>query len=103
MLSRFMGIAWPAFLSACALELLVFAFVDPSELEWSGQALGWSRQGVYTASFFAFWAVSLGACWLTTLLNMSPAEVNECPFDPSQRPEGCPGNQPGANGACNLR
>jgi hypothetical protein len=90
---KLMWIAWPAFLAACVLELVVFAFVDPSELEWSGHPLGWPRQGVYTAAFFAFWTISLAACWLTTLLRMTPAEVNECPFDPSQRPEGCPGKQ----------
>jgi len=28
---------------------------------------------------------------LTTLLRLAPAEVNECPFDPGQRPTGCPG------------
>lgn len=88
---KLMWIVWPAFLAAAVLELLVFAVVDPSELEWFGQPLGWSRQGVYTAAFFMFWAVSLAACWLTTLLRMSPAEINQCPFDPSQRPEGCPG------------
>ena len=88
---KLMWIVWPAFLAAAALELLVFALVDPSELEWSGHPLGWSRQGVYTMAFFAFWLVAMAACWLTTLLRMSPAEINQCPFDPEQRPEGCPG------------
>ena len=88
---RLLWIAWPAFIAACALELLVFAFVDPLELQWSGHALGWSRQAVYTGAFFVFWLVSLGACALTTLLRLAPAEVNECPFDPGQRPTGCPG------------
>jgi hypothetical protein len=88
---RIMWIAWPAFLAACLLELVVFAFADPADLSWSGQPLGISRQGVYTLAFFAFWLVSMAACLLTTLLRMPPAEVNACPFDPSQRPEGCPG------------
>lgn len=88
---KLMWIVWPAFLAAAVLELLVFAVVDPAELEWSGHPLGWSRQGVYTMAFFVFWAVTLAACWLTTLLRMSPAEINQCPFDPQQRPEGCPG------------
>jgi hypothetical protein len=88
---RIMWTVWPAFLAACALELVVFAFADPMELQWGGQPLGMSRQGIYTVSFFIFWVISLAACALTTLLRMSPAEVNECPFDPSQRPEGCPG------------
>lgn len=88
---RLMWIAWPAFLAACLLELVVFAFVDPLDLQWYGQPLAWPRQGIYTASFFVFWVISLAACALTTLLRMSPAEINECPFDPEQRPEGCPG------------
>jgi hypothetical protein len=76
MAHRTMWIAWPAFLAACALELLVFAVVDPQELQWSGHALGWSRQAVYTFAFFAFWLVSMGACALTTLLRLAPAELN---------------------------
>jgi hypothetical protein len=91
-MQKLMWIVWPAFLAACALELLVFAFVDPGELEWSGHPLALSRQAVYTSAFFCFWLVSLAACWLTTLLRMTPAEINECPFDKSQRPPGCPGN-----------
>jgi hypothetical protein len=74
--TRLMWIAWPAFLAACVLELLVFAMVDPTELHWAGHSLGWSRQAVYTTAFFAFWAVSAAACALTSLLRMSPAEVN---------------------------
>jgi len=85
-----MWIVWPAFLAACVLELIVFALADPFDLHWGGDTLEWSRSGIYTASFFVFWLVSLAACWLSTLLQMTPAEVNECPFDPSQRPEGCP-------------
>ena len=88
---RFMWIVWPAFMAACLLELVVFAVADPMELRWSGQVLGWSRQGVYTISFFVFWLVSLAACALTSLLRMTPGEVNQCPFAPSARPDGCPG------------
>lgn len=74
--TRLFWIAWPAFLAACVLELLVFAFVDPSELHWAGDTIHWSRQAVYTFAFFAFWAVSGGACALTALLRLEPAEVN---------------------------
>jgi hypothetical protein len=91
MAQRLMWIVWPAFLAACMLELLVFAVVDPLDLQWSGQPLAWSRQAVYTGAFFAFWIVSIMACALTTLLRLAPSEVNECPFDPGQRPAGCPG------------
>jgi len=88
---KLVWIAWPAFLAASVLELLVFAVVDPAALEWSGHPLGWNRQAIYTAAFFAFWTVSAAACWMATLLRMSPEEVNRCPFDPAQRPDGCPG------------
>ncbi len=73
MLSRtLMSTAWPAFLAACALELAVFAVVDPVELAWAGHALGWPRQAVYTAAFFLFWGVNLAACWLAMLLSLPP-------------------------------
>ena len=91
MTQRFLWIAWPAFIAACALELIVFAVVDPAELHWGGHTLEWSRQAVYTVAFFVFWGATGSACWLTTLLRLSPAEVNACPFDPDQRPSGCPG------------
>lgn len=76
---RLMCIGWPAFLAACLLELVVFAFVDPNSLELGDRPLGWSRQGVYTAAFFVFWAVNILACWLSTLLRMPASEVNR-PF-----------------------
>lgn len=47
---RLMWIAWPAFLMAGVLEMLVFAMVDPQDLHWFGQPLALSRQGVYTLS-----------------------------------------------------
>ncbi len=31
---RLMWIAWPAFLVAGVLEMLVFAVVDPQEMQW---------------------------------------------------------------------
>lgn len=65
---RWMGLAWPAFLAACLLEVAVFALVDPSDLQWAGQPLGWSRVGVYSGGFFLFWAVSAVGCALTALL-----------------------------------
>jgi hypothetical protein len=76
MRARLLWIAWPAFLAACALELLVFALVDPAELAWAGEPLRWSRQAVHTAAFFAFWAISLAACALATLLRVAPQDLN---------------------------
>lgn len=54
-----MGIAWPTFLTAALLEMLVFAMVDPGDLHGlGGQPLEGSRQMVYTVAFFVFWAVT---------------------------------------------
>jgi hypothetical protein len=63
-----MTVVWPAFLAACVLEAAVFALVDPHELSWGGGPLGWSRQAVYTASFFLFWLVSIGSSLLALVL-----------------------------------
>ncbi len=74
---KWTAILWPAFLSACLLEVLVFGLVDPSDLQWLGKPLDISSQGVYTLAFFAFWAVALVASGLAALLCLSPAEVND--------------------------
>lgn len=63
---RLMWILWPSFLAACAMEMLVFAFVDPNEIHWQGVPL--PRDAFYTLSFFAFWAVIAAASALTWML-----------------------------------
>lgn len=73
---KIMSITWPAFLAACVLELLVFGLVDPQDVHLPGQMLGWSRQAIYTAAFFAFWAVCMASSALTALLEVPPAEVD---------------------------
>lgn len=86
---RMMWIAWPAFLVAGLMEVLVFGLVDPQDLQWWGQPLALSRQGVYTLAFFVFWALTMLSSGLTTLLSMSPFEVNLCPVPAEQRPSDC--------------
>jgi len=66
------SVAWPGFLLACALELLVFAFVDPHDLRWGSEGLGASRQAVYTLCFFLFWLGSIGASALAVHLAGHP-------------------------------
>lgn len=87
---RLMWMAWPAFLVAGLIEMLVFAMVDPADLRWAGQPLSLSREGVYTLAFFMFWLLTMASSALTTLLSMSPFEVNRCPLPINGRPEGCP-------------
>lgn len=86
---RLMWIAWPAFLMAGVLEILVFALVDPHDLHWFGQPVPLSREGVYTLAFFAFWAVTMVSSALTTLLAMSSFELNRCPVPDGERPDDC--------------
>ena len=87
---KLMWIAWPAFLVAAVLEMLVFAMVDPQDLQWFGRSIELSRLGVYTVAFFLFWAITMLSSALTTLLAMSPFELNQCPLEPGERPPGCP-------------
>ncbi len=86
---RMMWIAWPGFLVAGLMELVVFGLVDPQDLQWFGHPLALSRQGVYTLAFFVFWALTMVSSGLTTLLAMSPFEVNRCPVPPTERPQDC--------------
>lgn len=86
---RLMWIAWPAFLAAGVLEMLVFAVVDPQDLHWLGAPLAWPREGVYTVAFFGFWVITMASSALTTLLAMSPFELNRCPYPSGQRPGDC--------------
>ncbi|MCU0925121.1 MAG: hypothetical protein MUF44_03480 [Hydrogenophaga sp.] len=73
---RLMWIAWPAFLVAAVLEMVVFAFVNPSDLAWFGTPVGYSNEAVYTLAFFLFWGAAMASSALTTLLSLSPFEVN---------------------------
>lgn len=86
---RLMWIAWPAFLVAGVLEMLVFAMVDPSDLHWFGEPLGLPREGIYTLAFFLFWVMTAASSALTTLLSFSPFEVNRCPVPTGERPDDC--------------
>lgn len=87
---RMMWIAWPAFLVAGVIEMLVFAMVDPHDIRWFGSPVEASRDAVYTLSFLGFWILTMAFSALTTLLSMSPFEVNRCPLPADARPCGCP-------------
>jgi hypothetical protein len=74
-LHRWMWIIWPAFLVAGLMEVLVFAFVDPHDLRGWGADWGWSKEAIYTVSFFAFWGLAMLSSGLTSLLSMPPSEL----------------------------
>lgn len=74
---RLMWIVWPAFLAAGVMEMLVFSAFDPQDLQWSAQLAELSRTGIYSLAFFVFWAVFIVAGYLTVLLSISAAELNQ--------------------------
>ena len=59
---RVMAVVWPSFLLAAVLEMLVFAFVDPHDVQ------GLERETAYTAAFFVFWVCTACACSITAWL-----------------------------------
>lgn len=61
------AILWPAFLAACALELIVFASFDPADFHGFGQRT-MSDIGVLSIAFFAFWAITAVAGYVTVRL-----------------------------------
>ena len=66
---RALLVLWPAFLMAGVADMLVFAVVDPLSLTWfGGEPFEWSRQAVYTVTFFIFWAVIATAGAMTLVL-----------------------------------
>jgi len=89
MKQRLMWIVWPSFLMAAILELAVFALVDPQDLHWMNSPIEISRYTAYTVGFFLFWVGTAASGALTTLLSMSPFEVNRCPKPSCERPDTC--------------
>jgi hypothetical protein len=77
-------VLWPAFLTAGALDALVFAVLDPHEMRWFGGTLvGWTPVAVYSATFLIFWAGVAASAAMTALLSLSDAEVNAFGADPA--------------------
>ncbi len=87
---RIMWVLWPAFLVGGVAEAVFFSAFDPFELHFFGAPLEMSRSAIYTMGFFAFWAFGIASSALTVFLERSPWEVNRCPLEPAERPDGCP-------------
>ncbi|HQZ46112.1 MAG TPA: hypothetical protein PK042_08350 [Usitatibacteraceae bacterium] len=87
---RIAWIVWPAFLVACAMEVVFFTLFDPADLNFFGRELDASRMTIYSVGFFAFWGIGAASSFLTCFLQRSPWEVNRCPLPATQRPPGCP-------------
>ncbi|MFY9510096.1 MAG: hypothetical protein WAQ05_03885 [Rubrivivax sp.] len=76
-----MAVAWPAFLMAGVLEMLVFSLVDPGALHgFGGAPLALSATAVYSLAFLVFWLVIMAAGAMSHLLSESAAEINSRSF-----------------------
>lgn len=76
-----MAVAWPAFLMAGVLEMLVFSLVDPGTLHWFGGApVTLGATAIYSLAFFVFWVVIMAAGALSHLLAESATEINSRTF-----------------------
>ncbi len=74
---RVAAVLWSGFLVAAALELAVFAFVDPQSLHGlSGALLHASTTAVYSLAFFVFWVAGAAGAALSLLLDGSADDVN---------------------------
>jgi len=66
---RVLVVLWPAFFMAGVLEMGVFAVLDPEHMNWfGGEPIGWSRQAIYSITFFIFWAAIAAAAGMTAFL-----------------------------------
>ena len=73
-MQRIGWVVWPAFLVACAAELLFFSLFDPSDLHLFGHPVDVDRMLVYTLGFFAFWMLGMVSSALTAFLARSPSQ-----------------------------
>jgi hypothetical protein len=92
---RVAWVLWPAFMVSAVAEFIVFALIDPAELNILGATADVERMPIYTAGFFFFWAITSAASALTVFLQRSPFEVNRCPLPGEERPLGCPKREEG--------
>ncbi len=82
-MKQLINILWPSFLAAGAAEVVLFTFIDPADFDAS-------RMTVYSAGFFALWLLGATSSALTCFFQRSANEINRCPLQPIERPEGCP-------------
>ena len=86
--NRALLILWPAFMTAAVLEMLVFAVVDPGQMQWFGmEPIGWSRNAIYSVTFLMFWCAIATSGAITQLLDepLPPPQL-----DAADAPRGTP-------------
>lgn len=88
--ARVAWVLWPSFLVAIPASGAFFSLFDPHELTWFGQPVEAGRMTLYTIGFVCFWLFGALSSGLTVFLAQSPFEVNRCPLEAHDRPDGCP-------------
>jgi hypothetical protein len=63
-----MWVIWPSFLCACVLEMIIFAFINPTELAIAHEPINWSARAIYSVSFFVLWAGTFASSAITVWL-----------------------------------
>jgi len=70
---RLATILWPSFLTACALQALVFGWIDPSDLHDTSLGLqDWPPLAIQSLAFLVFWTVSSIGITISTALQRPP-------------------------------
>lgn len=87
---QFAWILWPSFIVAGFANAVFFTVFDPQDLIAFGEPVRAGRIAIYSIGFFAFWAVTAASAAMSLFLQKTAAQVNQCPFEPAQRPPGCP-------------
>jgi hypothetical protein len=70
-------IIWPSFLSACVLEILIFAVISPADLAITHAPHAWSAKAVYSISFFVIWTLTFSSSALTAWLSLRENEPEQ--------------------------
>ena len=70
---------WPSFLSASALELLVFAGFDPQDVNLFGLPLEPERAAVYSITFLLFWLITAAAGIVTRAMSAGDDQSADSP------------------------
>jgi hypothetical protein len=74
---KIMSVMWPAFLAACALEMVVFGLFDPFESSLLGRFVGVSRQTAYTLGFGLFWLITTASSALSVWMTTSASSADD--------------------------
>lgn len=90
-MKKLIWILWPSFVVAGIASGLLFAFVDPLQIDYQGAILVEDRMIAYSLGFFLLWFLAAGSSAFTCFLQRRPADINHlCSLENQARAQGCP-------------